>query len=112
MGAILAREPFHKDFDLHQGIADLATAVRCDLNIVDASRALVTGGPAGPGDVVYPKMIVASRNIVAADAVAVTLAKWYGKSFLPRDVKHILYAEKHGLGRADLDKIKILREKA
>ncbi|MBI5527780.1 MAG: DUF362 domain-containing protein [Deltaproteobacteria bacterium] len=111
MGAILAREPFHKEFDLHQAIADLATAIPCQLNIVDASRAMVTGGPAGPGEMAYPKSIVAGTNIVAVDAVAVTLAKWYGKTFAPRDIKHIALAERHGLGPADLGNIRVLREK-
>jgi uncharacterized protein (DUF362 family) len=111
MGAILARETFHKDHELNQAIADLATAIKCDLCVVDGTRALVTGGPAGPGTVEQVGAIVAGTNIVAVDSVAVTLAKWYGRTLAPRDIRHILLAEKAGLGPADLSRINIVSEK-
>jgi uncharacterized protein (DUF362 family) len=112
MGAILEREPFHIRHNLHQAIADLATAIKCDFCIIDASRALIDGGPAGPGKLEHPKAVIAGKNIVAVDAVGVTVAKWYGKAVKPMDIKHIMLSEKHGLGPADLSRIKIIREKA
>jgi len=111
MGTILDRKTFHRDMNIHQAIADLATIVKCDLNIIDATRAMVTGGPAGPGRLEMPGTILAGSNIVCVDAVGVTIAKWYGKSYSPQDIKHIVLAEKHGLGPADLKKIKIIEAK-
>ena len=44
---------------------------------------------------------------VATDAYAVTLAPWYGKGFSPRQIRHLLLAHQMGLGRIDLDTVKI-----
>jgi uncharacterized protein (DUF362 family) len=107
MGAIHDRGVFHRE-GLDQAIADLATAVKTDLNIVDATRALTTGGPGGPGRMEYPGCVVAGRNIVAVDATAVPLAKWYGKSFSGSDVKHLVLASKMGLGPVDPAKINVV----
>ena len=44
---------------------------------------------------------------MAADAYAVTLAPWYGKGFAPRQIRHLLLTHQMGLGRIELDKLKI-----
>ena len=49
MGLIWDRESFHSQFNINQGIADLATVIKPQLTILDATRAMVSGGPGGPG---------------------------------------------------------------
>ncbi|MBC8186305.1 DUF362 domain-containing protein [candidate division KSB1 bacterium] len=49
MGLVWDRSVFHTQMDLKQAIADLALAVRPQLNIIDTSRVLLNGGPTGPG---------------------------------------------------------------
>ena len=68
MGVIWDRKYFHSQ-DIHQAIADLSSVVKVDLTLLDASRALSTGGPAGPGRIVTPQTIVAGIDPVAVDAL-------------------------------------------
>ena len=49
MGMIWDRESFHSQFNINQAIADLATVIKPQLTILDATRALVSGGPGDPG---------------------------------------------------------------
>jgi len=109
MGLILDRGSFHSRFDIHQGIADLATVARPHLTLLDATRCLETGGPGGPGKVVETGMLVGSLDAVALDTFGTTLARWGGKPITPADVKHLGDASAHGLGVADLAKIKVVR---
>ena len=51
MGLIWDRESFHSQYNINQAMADLATVIKPQLTILDATRALVSGGPGGPGDV-------------------------------------------------------------
>jgi len=80
--------------------------------VLDASRALLTAGPSGPGLIAYPDTIVAGTDQVAVDAYGVTLAKWYGSGFAPMQVKHIAAAHGLGLGTADLDEVQVLKARA
>jgi len=48
------------------------------------------------------KKIVASTDMVAADAATVELGTWYGRKFKARQVKHIRMAHERGLGNMDL----------
>jgi uncharacterized protein (DUF362 family) len=109
MGIIWNRKAFHADFDINQALADLTSAVKISLTVVDASRALTTGGPAGPGLVTEPKTIIAGIDPVAVDAVAVGVADWYGKKMAPEQVEHIAAAHNMGLGIMQLDRIAIKR---
>jgi hypothetical protein len=45
--------------------------------------------------------------MVAADAQMVALGIWYGKKFVPDQVRHIRIAAERGLGRMDIDKLKV-----
>jgi uncharacterized protein (DUF362 family) len=105
MGVIWDRGYFHSRVDINQAIADLATAVRIDLTVLDASRALVNGGPSGPGKVEFPNMIIAGTDPVAVDALGVTVAAWYGQQFAGPQVRHIVAAHEMGLGAIDLSKV-------
>jgi uncharacterized protein (DUF362 family) len=112
MGLIWDRWSFHSKYDIDQALADLATVIKPHLTILDATRALVSGGPGGPGEVIKPNLIIAGIDPVAVDSYAVTVAPWYGQNFKGRQVKHLLMASQRGLGKVDLDPLKILKEKA
>jgi uncharacterized protein (DUF362 family) len=98
MGIIQDRGAWHRSGDLHQCIADFVTAVKPHLTVIDAIRILASGGPKGPGRVEQKDTIIASTDIVAADAYATTL---FGLT--PNDVPHIIKAAELGVGVADLD---------
>jgi uncharacterized protein (DUF362 family) len=112
MGLIWDRGSFHAQYNMNQALADLATVIKPQLTILDATRALVTGGPGGPGEVQKPNLIIAGIDPVAVDAYGVTVAPWYGKNFKGRQVEHLLLAHQRNLGKLDTDQLHILREKA
>ncbi len=107
MGLIWDRESFHSQFNINEGIADLATVVRPRLTVLDATRALTTGGPGGPGEVKRPNLVVAGTDPVAVDSFGVGIVPWYGQSFRGRQVEHLLAAHQRGLGQIDVDKLRI-----
>lgn len=107
MGLIWDRGYFHQDVDLNQAVADLATIVKPNLVIMDASRALTSGGPGGPGVVKELNKVIVGIDPVAVDSYTVGLTKWYNKVFLGKNVKHIVLAAKMGLGEIDVTKLKI-----
>ncbi len=102
MGLIYNRWEFHVNMDLNTAIVDLCTVLRPHLTVIDASRILSTGGPGGPGKVISLNKIIASTDMVAADAMAVELGTWYGKTFKASQVKHIRMAHERGLGHMDI----------
>ena len=104
MGIIQDRGSWHRSGDLHQCIADFVTAVKPHLTVIDAIRILASGGPKGPGRVEQKDTIIASTDIVAADAYATTL---FGLN--PNDAPHIIKAAELGVGVADLKKVKIVK---
>jgi uncharacterized protein (DUF362 family) len=109
MGLIQNRSIMHWRYNLHESIVDLCTVLKADLTIIDATRALTTNGPGGPGEVVRPRTVIASRDMVAADATAVSMIQWYGRSLEPRQVKHIRLAHERGFGRMDIENLKTTR---
>jgi len=106
MGLIWNRGIMHSRFDLHESIVDLASLLKPDLVVVDGSRVLSTNGPGGPGRVLKRDTIIASRDMVAADAQAVAMFEWYGRKLKPRNVKHIRIAHERGLGRMDVENLR------
>jgi uncharacterized protein (DUF362 family) len=107
MGLIWDRGYFHQATDLHRAIAELSTVIRPDLIIVDASRALVTGGPGGPGKVLELGTIVAGTDPVAVDAHVVGMAPWMNRSMTPDQVAYIAEASSLGLGQMDPERIQV-----
>jgi uncharacterized protein (DUF362 family) len=107
MGVIWDRQMFHTSLDLHQGIADLAKAVRPNLNIVDASRVLLNHGPVGPGPVENANKIFASADMVALDSLVVSNFNFGGKSLSAKEIPHIWASYKNGAGEIDIEKIKV-----
>jgi len=107
MGLIYNRQVMHYKYDLHTSIVDICTVLKPDLTVIDATRVLSTNGPGGPGKVLRPDIIIASRDMVAADAQTVSMFKWYGRRFKPSQVRHIREAHERGLGRMDLKNLNI-----
>lgn len=90
--------------DLHQRIADLTSLVRPHLTVVDAIRTLMRHGPTGGNldDVRMTNTVIASHDIVAADA--------YATSFFdlrPEEIGYVRAAADMGLGTLDLAGLKI-----
>jgi uncharacterized protein (DUF362 family) len=109
MGLIWERESFHSQVNINQAIADLGTVIKPQLTILDATRALVSGGPGGPGDVKKPNLIIAGLDPVAVDSYGVSVVPWYGQNFKGRQVEHLLIAHQRGLGKIDVDQLKIFK---
>lgn len=101
MGVNWDRNYFHAT-DLQRCIAEIATAVPHTLVIMDANHVLLTNGPAGPGEVLRAKQVVASTDPVAVDAYATT---FFGID--PGDVDHIRTAYDLGVGEIDLAKLRV-----
>ena len=106
MGLIWDRNYLHQ-INLHQAIAELATVIKPNLTIIDATRALTSGGPGGPGDTVELNTIIAGTDVVAVDSYAVGITPWYNKSFTGSKVKHLVAASELGLGEISVDKMQI-----
>ncbi len=102
MGVILDRGMLH--MNLSQRIADLTSLVQPGLTVIDAVRILTANGPTGGdlGDVKQLDTIIASRDIVAADAYATTLFDLTGS-----DIGYIQACADMGLGTMDLSSVDI-----
>lgn len=102
MGLIRDRGAIHQN--LGQRLADLTSALRPDLTVIDAVRMLMANGPTGGdlGDVREMNTIVASTDIVAADSYASTM---FGLQ--PNDLEYIRAAGQMGLGQNNLNNLRI-----
>jgi uncharacterized protein (DUF362 family) len=102
MGLVSDREIMH--VYLHQAIADLNTVIKPQLTVIDAVRVMLRGGPQGGREDYLQKIdtIVASQDVVAADTYALRFFKGNLDS-----VPYIKMAEKLGVGRTDLNNMKI-----
>ena len=91
--------------NIAEALADINTVIRSDLTIVDATRILVANGPQGGQleDVRILDTIIASPDIVAADAYSATL---FGLQ--PSAIASIVAGAKRGLGTLDLQKVKMV----
>ena len=85
---------------------------RPQVTILDATRALISGGPAGPGEVAKPNLVVAGLDPVAVDAFGVSVAPWYGQNFKGKQVEHLAVAHQRGLGKIEMETLRILKVKA
>jgi len=102
LGVIWDRPAMHRN--MGQRIAELTSLVRPTLTVVDAVRILMANGPTGGNlaDVKQTNTVIASADIVAADAYATSL---FGLT--PADVSYIPAAAKMGLGTMDLAGVKV-----
>ena len=104
---------FHRT-NLSQCIADLSTALRPDLCVVDATKVMARSGPTG-GQMVKMDAIIASKDPVAVDRIAAQrlqeLEEQMGiPSFNATNVKHINAAAVLGVGTNDLKDITIIED--
>ncbi len=106
MGLIESRGTLHQN--LSQGIADVTSLLKPDLTVVDAVRILVRNGPTGGSltDVRVKDIVVASHDVVAADAYAATRVFGLKKA---SSVPYIASMAKMKLGKSDLSKVKIAK---
>ena len=104
MGLVYDRMTMHQQ-GIDECVVRLAAYLKPKLVVVDASRVLSTNGPRGPGEIIPMHTIIASADMVAADAKTVEMCTWYGKRFKPRQIKHILMAHERGLGRMDIENL-------
>lgn len=101
MGLVKDRGTFHREMEMHTAIAEQLYYIKPHLCIVDATRALLDNGPAGPGKVIELNTFVAGVDPVAVDSYSVTLASWYGKTFEGKQVKHLKIAGELGFGNVE-----------
>jgi uncharacterized protein (DUF362 family) len=106
MGAIWSRGPLHRK-GLDETIPELLLYKKPTLNVVDAYRVMLSGGPRGRGDSKYllSKMLVASADAVAADSACAAII---GGSGVPTP-EYIANAAARGIGVADLSTLNIQR---
>jgi uncharacterized protein (DUF362 family) len=104
MGNIWNRKDYHR-YGLHECIAELNMALRPTLIVADATRALQTRGPKGPGEVTIPNKVVAGVDPVAIDSYCTQFLTI--KGITPDQVPHLVLANKLGRGEIDTDKLKI-----
>jgi len=104
MGVILDRSQIH--YNMGQRLADLLSLMKPSLTVVDAVRILTRGGPTG-GNLDWVKKldtVVASHDVVAADAFAATFFGMKGD-----DLDYVKAAAAMKLGRKDIENIEIAR---
>ncbi len=99
--------PADADWALYRDaeLALLSAAVRPELTILDATRAITRNGPMGRGaaDVAHWDTIVVSRDPLAVEAYG---ARLFGLD--PGDLPHLVLAEQLGLGFSELDHARMI----
>jgi uncharacterized protein (DUF362 family) len=92
--------------DIEDALVDVNSVVKSQLTIIDATRILTNHGPSGGslGDVKVLNKVIASTDMVAADAYATGL---FGLK--PTDISITVTANKRGLGEIDLGKVKVIK---
>ncbi len=98
------RGKIHRHID--EKIIDFATIVKPNLTIIDATRVLLRNGPQGGSirDVKKMDTIIASENMISADALAAGLM-----GVDSRRLGYLVEAEKRGMGIIDVTKMNILK---
>ena len=105
MGVVWDRRFYHRA-GLDDCIADFCMFKRPTLNVIDAYKVMMTGGPRGNArsTFTYPRMVIISTDIVAAD-VAATMT--FGAEV--SQVRYIVKGGERGVGNINLDELKIQR---
>ncbi|HSC70119.1 MAG TPA: DUF362 domain-containing protein [Candidatus Methylomirabilis sp.] len=98
------RGSIHKNIDA--ALADVNAVLKSHLTVIDATRVLTAHGPQGGDlrDVKVLNKVLASTDIVAADAYATTL---FG--LRPEEIAVTVAAARRGLGQMDLKKVRIVK---
>jgi len=102
MGALASKGSMHTG-NLSKNIVDLASILRPSISVVDG---IIAGeGHETSGNPVQMNLVIAGTDPVAADAVGAAVM-----GISPTDVRHLVLAEKQGLGTCNLEKITVLGE--
>ncbi len=102
MGALASKGSMHKG-RLSPKIVDLAAILRPSIAVIDG---IIAGeGHETSGDAVQMNLVIAGTDPVAVDAIGATVM-----GIPPTKVKHLLLAEKNGLGTCSLEEITVLGE--
>jgi len=103
MGALATKGVMHAGFSLSENIADLASVLTPRVAVVDG---IIAGeGHESSGNPVEMNLVIAGTDPVAVDSVGAAVM-----GVLPEDVKHLVLAEKKGLGTCQLDQITVVGE--
>ncbi|MCX8170376.1 MAG: DUF362 domain-containing protein [Candidatus Bathyarchaeota archaeon] len=102
MGALASKGSMHNG-RLNENIVDLASVLKPSLTVIDG---IVAGeGHEVSGNPVKMNLIIAGTDPVAVDAIGAAVM-----GFSPTEIKHLVLAEKKGLGTCRLENIKIIGE--
>ena len=102
MGALASKGSMHNG-RLSENIADLASILKPAISVVDG---IIAGeGHETSGNPVEMNLVIAGTDPVAVDAVGAAVM-----GIRPTDVKHLVLAEKKGLGTCDLREIIVVGE--
>jgi len=103
MGALASKGSMHMGTSLSANIADLASVLKPSVAVVDG---VIAGeGHETSSNPVEMGIVIAGTDPVAVDAVGGAVM-----GISPAEVKHLLLAEKKGLGTCNLDEITVLGE--
>ena len=102
MGALASKGSMHNG-RLNENIADLASVLKPSLTVIDG---IIAGeGHETSGNPVEMNLVIAGTDPVAVDAVGAAVM-----GISPTEVKHLVLAEKKGLGTCRLENIEIIGE--
>jgi len=102
MGALASKGTMHMG-SLSENIADLASVLKPSIAVIDG---IIAGeGHENSGKPVEMNLVIAGTDPVAVDAVGAAVM-----GIEPTEVKHLVLAEKKGLGTCQLEKITVLGE--
>ncbi len=105
---------FHASTKIDEMIAEIGLAIKPSLSIIEGTKAFIKGGPWG-GELVEPKVYLASKDMLAADVVGVGLLKKHGAEQLGNnlwELRQIKRAFELGLGIYGKNEINKELEKA
>jgi uncharacterized protein (DUF362 family) len=103
MGALASKGTMHMGARLSENIADLASALKPRVSVIDG---IIAGeGHETSGNPVQMDIVIAGVDPVAVDAVGAAVM-----GIRPANVKHLRLAEKKGLGTCNLEQITVLGE--
>lgn len=102
MGALASKGVMHNGH-LNENIADLASILKPSLTVIDG---IIAGeGHETSGNPVEMNLVVAGTDPVAVDAVGAAIM-----GVQPTEVKHLVLAEKKGLGTCRIKDIEVIGE--
>jgi len=103
MGALASKGTMHAGLSLNENIVDLASIVKPSLSVIDG---VIAGeGHENSGNPIEMNLVIAGTDPVAVDAVGAAVM-----GISPTDVKHLVLAERKGLGTCNLERITVLGE--